>query len=83
MVQNVRHGTKLIRQANTYKKLPEEKRKHHHKEVQVIDAFGNVLNEFKSVREAAKYYGIDGSSISKCCRGGLITCGGRHWRYKK
>ena len=36
---------------------------------------------FKNAKEAAQYYGIDGSAILKCCKGKLKTTGKKHWQY--
>ena len=39
--------------------------------------------EYESAPEAARQLGIDGSSISKACRGKLKTTGGFRWSYKQ
>ena len=36
---------------------------------------------YDSTREASRQTGCDQSSISKCCRGILKTCGGYHWEF--
>lgn len=36
---------------------------------------------YDSTIEAARQTGYDQSSIGKCCRGVLKTCGGYHWEY--
>lgn len=36
---------------------------------------------FESTVEAGKYYKLDNSSISKCCRGERKICGGFKWEY--
>lgn len=36
---------------------------------------------FKSIREAATVYNIHPTSITKCCRGQRVTCGGLKWEY--
>jgi len=36
---------------------------------------------FQNSLEAKKHLGVDNSSIIKCCRGKLKTCGGYHWKY--
>ena len=36
---------------------------------------------FYGVREAGRELHIDHSSIAKCCKNPLKTCGGYHWRY--
>lgn len=35
---------------------------------------------FRSVEEAARYYGAHGSNISQCCNGIRKTCHGFHWK---
>jgi hypothetical protein len=37
--------------------------------------------KFASVAEAARYYNLDASGISKCCRGKLRSTGGKHFYY--
>lgn len=39
------------------------------------------INRYENVRLASQNVGIDESSISKCCRGKLQTCGNYIWRY--
>ena len=48
-----------------------------------LDKNDNVLNEYKSVNEAARQTGCDCSTISKVCRGKLKTHGGFKWKYKE
>lgn len=43
---------------------------------------GEVIQEFPFASLAAKKYGLDLSSLIKCCRGKHKTCGGYIWRYK-
>lgn len=38
--------------------------------------------EYRTAHEAANAFGLDYSSIAKCCRGGQKTCGGYRWKYK-
>ena len=37
--------------------------------------------EFKNIKEAARFYGINDKSISSACRGNLLTSGGYKWSY--
>lgn len=37
---------------------------------------------FNSVADASRYYGLDSSAITKCCRGKLKTTGGKHFYYE-
>ena len=48
-----------------------------------LDKNNNILNEYKSVNEAARQTGCDSSAISKVCRGKLKTTGGFKWKYKE
>ena len=43
---------------------------------------GQVIAEYPYATIAAEKYGIDLSSIIKCCRGKMKTCGGYRWAYK-
>lgn len=36
---------------------------------------------FESITKASIFYGLDSSSISKCCRGKLKTTGGKQFKY--
>lgn len=40
-----------------------------------------IVAEFGSVREASRKTGLCDSSISKACKGKLVTCGGYLWQY--
>lgn len=42
---------------------------------------GNIINYFPSIYEAAKFTGVNGGSISKCCNGKRRTAGGLVWFY--
>lgn len=42
---------------------------------------GNLVAEYDYAKLAAIKYGLDLSSIIKCCRGKLKTCGGYRWEY--
>jgi len=48
-----------------------------------LDKNDNIINEYKSVNEAARQTGCDCSTISKVCRGKLKTHGGFKWKYKE
>ena len=45
------------------------------------DMSGNVLMIWDSASDAMKETGIDGSAITKCCRGKLKQTGGYKWQY--
>lgn len=36
---------------------------------------------FKSITEAGRYYNIEDSSISECCRGNRKSAGGKTWAF--
>lgn len=50
--------------------------------VKQYDHKGNLLNEYKSTRDAWRETGIDYSAISKCCRGLKKQAGGFIWKYE-
>jgi hypothetical protein len=50
--------------------------------VEQRDISGNIINEFKSAREADRQTGINQSSIIKCCKGKVKKAGGYTFNYK-
>ena len=46
------------------------------------DYNGNIVNEFKSGREAARKTNVNQSSIVKCCKGKIKRAGGYTFNYK-
>lgn len=52
------------------------------KEVYMKDLFGNVVDEFKSVRQAARHIGGDASNISRVLNSKQHTAYGYTWTYK-
>jgi hypothetical protein len=46
------------------------------------DKEGNPIQEWESTASAARALKIDASSITKCLKGKLKTCGGFKWSYK-
>lgn len=48
---------------------------------QVDISTGEILNRYNTCRDAQRATGLDGSCISKCCRGKRKTCGGFKWKY--
>jgi len=50
--------------------------------VEQRDYNGNVVNEFKSGREASRQTNVDQSSIIKCCKGKVKRAGGYTFNYK-
>ena len=47
-----------------------------------LDLNDNILNVFKSMRQAERETGIDATSISGCCNGKRKSAGGYKWRKK-
>lgn len=43
---------------------------------------GEFIKEYSSISEASRTLGIDGSAITKCCRGKRNKVGNFKWRYK-
>lgn len=58
--------------------IPGERKKQR-KPVICID----TQKEFSSIQEAANFYNIDSSGITKVCKGKAKTCGGKRWKYKE
>lgn len=52
------------------------------KKVIQLDLNDNVLNEFKSMKQAAQKTGTHAGDISSCCNGKLKSAGGFKWRKK-
>ena len=53
------------------------------KEVVQLDKNNNIICIYNSIREAERLCNLDGSTISKVCKGKNKTCGGYIWRYKE
>ena len=69
--ENAIHGTRVKRVAE---KLSQK--------VIQLDLNDNILNVFKSMRQAERETGIDATSISACCNGKRKSAGGYKWRRK-
>lgn len=90
--QNCNYGNhnERIRQANRKRKMTDEQRAKLSearkgmgcKAVQQYDRDGNLIAEYKSVREAAEALGLDAGNISSCARGKRPTAGGFIFKYK-
>jgi hypothetical protein len=71
---NMQYGTRNDRQ--------KEKIERH--SVDQLDKYGNLLNTYPSIKEAARIVGIrHPECITKCCTGDRMTAGGYRWRYSK
>lgn len=66
--ENIIHGTRTKRVAE---KLSQK--------VIQLDLNDNILNVFKSMRQAERETGIPNGSISSCCNGKLKSAGGFKW----
>ena len=53
------------------------------KQIERIDKFGNVIETFNSIKEAADKYSLDSSRITKVCKGKSFTTFGYRFRYKQ
>ena len=49
--------------------------------VRCIDDDNNVVKEFDSIVEAAKFFGVTASNITAACKEKLKTVGGHRWEY--
>lgn len=52
-----------------------------YRKVKQIDADGNIIKIYNSIKEAAKNAGVSGTAVSNCCRGITQTCHGYRWEY--
>lgn len=52
------------------------------KEVIQLDLIGNILNEFASISDAAKFVDMSPESIRRCCVGEKESTGGFKYKYK-
>ena len=78
---------KKISNSKKGKKLSEKTKERMRQNSQRINVYqytldGELVNVWKSTREAAEYCGMSNSSISKCCRGKWKTANGYVWQYK-
>ena len=69
--ENLVHGTRTKRVAEKLSK-----------KVIQLDLNDNILNVFKSMRQAERETGIDATSISACCNGKRKSAGRFKWRRK-
>lgn len=51
-----------------------------YKSIEQLDIHGNIINSFKSLKEASKNTGCDYVGIVSCCNGKQRTCGNFIWR---
>lgn len=49
--------------------------------LQELDKDGNIIKTFNTIKEASSLYNIDGSSISKVCRGKMSSIKGHFFKY--
>lgn len=74
---NCNHGTRNQRMGESLKIQPRCKK------VEQLSLDNIHINTFPSIKGAARYTGIDHTSISLCCRWITKTAGGFRWKYKK
>lgn len=65
-IYNINYGTSIKRMATK-----------HSKSVLCIE----LNKSFPKIKDAAKYFGIDESNISRCCDGKRNTTAGYHWKW--
>lgn len=53
------------------------------RQVVQFDLQGNIINQYKSIKDASEKLGIRSSNISRCCSLHAKTAGGFVWRYKE
>ena len=75
---NVNYGTSIQRLSESH-----INRSDLSKTVEMLSLDGELLKEFPSAREAARFVGASNSNISRCCRDHSKTCKGYRWRYKQ
>ena len=51
--------------------------------VNQYDSANNFIREWRSIKDAAEFFGIKYQGISRVCRGLRKTCGGFHWEYAR
>lgn len=59
-----------------------KKKTHNNRKIIQCSIFGNELEEFVSIKEAAKQTGSNDRSISSVCKGKRKTTNGYSWKYK-
>lgn len=84
---NLNYGTRNERASKTKKDKKqtkeqiEKRAKAHQKSIVQLDKNNNFIIEWQSATQASNELNIDSSSITKCCKNKLKTCGGYIWRY--
>ena len=73
---NNNYGTRNQRSAENRRNDPNRS-----KPVIAIDKVSGLILEFPSTKEAERVLRIDQSSITKCCKGKLNSCGDFYWMY--
>ena len=63
------------------RKLPKEQIKKLSKPVFSVDKESGLIMYWESIMEAERCTGIDKSSITKCCKGKMKSCGNHYWFY--
>jgi len=53
---------------------------YHHKKVNQLDKFGNIIDTYPSIKAAARALKIDSSTISKVLNSKRSTAGGYKWK---
>ena len=78
-MNNLEWCTNSENQIHAYKNGLEKPR--FQRRIKQYDINGNYIKTFEYIRNAQKELNIDGSSISKCCKGKRKSAGGYIWKY--
>ena len=83
-LNDIKEEYEVVYSYNSYKPSKEHidtLKKINSKKVVQYDLDMNIIGEFPSAREAARYIGRAETNLSKVCRLHKGTCGGYMWRY--
>lgn len=80
--ENTNYGTGIERSIASRKANPLAGAKRW-KRVDQYDLYGRLVKSWPSVKSAATHYGIDGSMISRCCRGVTKRAINYIWKYSE
>ena len=82
--ESLKNGDKVITAGGIYGKIKEVSDKSNTVILEISDGVKIRIDKgsiYQTVQDAAEKNNLDGSAISKCCRGELISCGGFFWSY--
>lgn len=67
----------------TKQKISQARKGKRNKPILQYSLIGEFIREWESITQVNKELNIDNSSITKCCKEKLKSCGGYIWRYKE